>query len=96
MSNERNLSNATTLHSMENTPAQKYHRDFNPGSVSKLKPGSIKPASLLLCIQEGTSLVIRGIEHVIPLGFAILFNVAISKTWRSSLPLLQCQGTHVL
>ena len=27
---ERNLSNATTLHSMENTPAQKYHRDFNP------------------------------------------------------------------
>ena len=28
--NERNLTNATTLHSIENSPAQKYHRDFNP------------------------------------------------------------------
>ena len=34
----------------------------------------MKPASLLLCIEEGTSLVIRGIDYVIPLGFAILFN----------------------
>ena len=72
--NDRSLSNATTLHSLKNTPGQKYHRDFNPESVSQLKPGSIKPASLLLCIQEGTSLVIRGVEHVIPLGYAILFD----------------------
>ena len=71
---ERSLSNAATLHSLDNSSRQKSHRNFNPDYVSQLKPGSVKPASLLLCIQEGTSLVIRGVEHVIPLGYAILFD----------------------